>query len=411
MSSLNLAKQLIMRLNDCGYTAYIAGGWVRDLLMNHPSDDIDIATDAPVEEIQAIFEKTIPVGINFGILIVVIDNHPFEVATFRKDVGSLDGRRPTSVAKATPQEDAKRRDFTINGLFYDPIKKELFDFVEGQKDLKAGIIRAIGNPHERFLEDRLRMIRAVRYSARFHFPIETETMQAIYAHANQLFPAVAYERIFQELEKMNRFPHFEMALATLHRLNLLPQIFPSLSHLPVEEIQSRLRHLPHYPINAPVTSKILALFSTSSLIDKQLILETFRCSKKEQVFLNLLHEVETLIQESLELTPFNWAKLYHNEDFDLALEIVLSSYENRSEILNIHKKRKAELKEVIERLRSNRPLITSKDLLKEGIMPGKKMGELLRIAEQIAANESIIDPNLLMQRLKSSPNWPNISPD
>ena len=241
MPTFHIANKIVKKLYEEGYTAYFAGGWVRDFLMHRTSDDIDIATEASVEDVQRIFPKTIPVGVNFGIVIVVEEGHQFEVATFRKDEGYRDGRRPISVASADAKQDAERRDFTINGMFYDPMQQEIIDYVEGKKDIEKGIIRAIGNPHERFLEDRLRMIRAVRYASRFHFSIESETLKAILDHSDALFPAVAIERVWNEFCKIAAYPHFDIALITLHRLNLLPVIFPLLKDIPIEEIQSRAR--------------------------------------------------------------------------------------------------------------------------------------------------------------------------
>lgn len=407
MSSLEIAEKIIKRLIDCGYRAYVAGGWVRDFLMNHPSDDIDIATDAPVEEIQAIFEKTIPVGVLFGIVIVVEEGHHFEVATFRRDIGTLDGRRPSSIERASPEEDAKRRDFTINGMFYDPIEKTVHDFVGGEADLKEGIIRAIGNPHERFLEDRLRMIRAVRYSARFHFPIESMTMRAIYDHAEQLLPAVAYERIWQEFEKMTRFPHFATALTTLHRLSLLPTIFPSLRDLPVEEILSRLRHLDDFPKTAPLIAQILELFPESTLEEKLDLCLTFRLSKKEQEFARFLHKMEVIFREgddNLEL--FDWAKLYADERFNTCLEIYAVKLKNREPFIKEHAHRIERLDNAIARIKSQTPIIRAHHLKEEGILPGKAMGRLLEQAERLAINESIEDKKILLEKLKNSPLWP-----
>ena len=247
MTPYDSACKIVQKLQSKGHVAYFAGGWVRDYLMDHPSDDIDIATDASVEIIQDLFEKTIPVGIQFGIVIVVIDNQHFEVATFRKDKGYEDGRRPISIEKASPKEDSSRRDFTINGMFYDPISHEIFDFVEGKQDLEKQIIRAIGNPHQRFIEDRLRMIRAVRYSCRFSFRIEQETKEAIIKHANSLFPAVAIERVWQEFEKMSRFGSFQTFLITLFRLHLLQTIFPQLENLTIDTLEKRLAILKQFP--------------------------------------------------------------------------------------------------------------------------------------------------------------------
>lgn len=153
MDAYSTGCQIIEKLYQHGYLAYFAGGWVRDFLLGHPSSDIDIATSATPREIESLFSKTIPVGAQFGIVVVIEKKHQFEVATFRKDAEYKDGRRPISIELASPEEDAKRRDFTINGMFYDPIQRRILDYVNGQEDLNLGIIRAIGNPHERFLED------------------------------------------------------------------------------------------------------------------------------------------------------------------------------------------------------------------------------------------------------------------
>src|SRR3990167_3399243 len=147
------ARFIIETLAKAGFVAYYAGGWVRDLLLNHPSDDIDIATNAPPETIQALFPHTVPIGIAFGIVLVIIDGHQYEVATFRQDLDYHDGRRPSRVEFTTAIHDAKRRDFTINGMFYDPLKDEILDYVNGRADLEKKVIRAIGNPHERIKED------------------------------------------------------------------------------------------------------------------------------------------------------------------------------------------------------------------------------------------------------------------
>ena len=173
------AKSIVAKLSRAGYTAYFAGGWVRDYVMGHPSEDIDIATNAAPAEIMDLFPHTILVGLAFGVVIVVIEGHQFEVATFRKDLQYIDGRHPQGIEMSTPREDALRRDFTINGMFYDPLEEVIHDFVHGQEDIRLGIIRTIGNPHERFFEDRLRMLRAFRFSSRFSFSIDPETQEAI----------------------------------------------------------------------------------------------------------------------------------------------------------------------------------------------------------------------------------------
>jgi len=407
MDALDAAKALISRLQGDGHTAYIAGGWVRDFLMDHPSDDIDIATDCPVETLLKLFDKTIPVGISFGIVIVVFKGHQFEVATFRKDVGTLDGRRPESIKKASPKEDALRRDFTINGMFFDPIEEEIFDFVGGKEDIEKGVIRAIGDPHERFLEDRLRMIRAVRYSARFHFPIEHETMQAIYAHAAQLFPAVAYERVWQELNKMNRFANFDIAITTLHRLELLENIFPALKDLPIVEIESRLRYIPLFPLTSPTLSKLFELFPQSSLQEKLAICDLFRLSNKERAFTHSYHTIqEALANPSSEIDLYDWAKFYADPFFDLTFEIFLLRLKDPKPDRAFHTEQMHQLEKSIDRIKRKAPIIRASDLKAAGIKPGPQMGVLLDEAERLATNEAIDDLSDLLYRLRESPHWP-----
>jgi poly(A) polymerase len=153
MNLQSVATEICKTLLDHGYIAYFAGGWVRDLLLGRQTDEIDIATSAPPYIIQELFPKTIPVGIAFGVVIVVKEGINFEVTTFRKDHIYIDGRHPTGIDFSTPKKDAERRDFTINGMFYDPLTQTIYDYIGGQEDLKNGIIRAIGNAHERFLED------------------------------------------------------------------------------------------------------------------------------------------------------------------------------------------------------------------------------------------------------------------
>ncbi|MBU6446356.1 MAG: CCA tRNA nucleotidyltransferase, partial [Verrucomicrobia bacterium] len=254
------ARHIVETLAKAGFVAYYAGGWVRDLLLNHPSDDIDIATNAPPETIQALFAHTVPVGIAFGIVLVIIDGHQYEVATFRQDLDYKDGRRPSRIAFTTAEEDAKRRDFTINGMFYDPLKDHILDYVNGRADLEAKVIRAIGNPHERIKEDRLRMIRGIRLACRFGFHIEAATDAAIRAHANELFPAVAIERVWQEFTKGHAFGKLRLMLIGLHDFGILQAIFPDLSQVSLEEIEKRLLPIKDYPAHALTIASVLPLF-------------------------------------------------------------------------------------------------------------------------------------------------------
>ena len=220
------ALEIVQRLRDHGYTALYAGGYVRDMVMDLPEKgDIDIATSAKPKEVMDLFPHVIPVGEQFGVVIVVKDELPFEVATFRKDIGILDGRHPQTVDFADAREDAMRRDFTINGMFFDPLTSTVYDYVNGREDLKKGIVRAIGEPSRRFEEDFLRMIRAVRFGARFGFSIEEKTWLAIREKAGAV-SRISSERIFAELDKILCGPHPDAAIRLLHESGLLGVILP-----------------------------------------------------------------------------------------------------------------------------------------------------------------------------------------
>lgn len=191
------ALAIISRLREKGFSAYLAGGCVRDRVLGVPAKDYDIATDARPEVVQRFFDNTVPVGARFGVILVVIGDDQFEVATFRAEAPYLDGRRPSAVSFGSIEEDVRRRDFTIGGMYYDPAADRVIDLVGGMHDLRAGIIRAIGNVHERFDEDHLRMLRAVRFAARLDFAIDPATWAAI-KHSAPAIGNIAAERVGEE---------------------------------------------------------------------------------------------------------------------------------------------------------------------------------------------------------------------
>jgi putative nucleotidyltransferase with HDIG domain len=224
------AYKIAETLHKAGHTAYFAGGCVRDFLMNCPPQDFDIATTAVPEQVESLFPKTIPVGKQFGVILVVAGDKPFEVATFRTEGGYADGRHPGHVSFSVPEEDARRRDFTVNGLFYDPFEQKVIDFVGGAADLKAKIIRAIGKPEERFNEDKLRLLRAVRFASSLGFSIEENTWNAVRANAagiNQVSP----ERIREELVKILTRPNPGRGLELLSESGLLKEILPEVEKM------------------------------------------------------------------------------------------------------------------------------------------------------------------------------------
>lgn len=193
-------------LKKNGFKAWLAGGCVRDMLLGIEAKDFDVATDAAPRDVQRIFPGSLDIGEQFGIIMLPFkdtndENFQIEVATFRTDGEYKDGRHPDGVKFATPEEDALRRDFTVNAMFYDPLENKLYDFVEGQKDLKLKILRAVGDPMKRFEEDKLRMLRAIRFSAQLDFEIEEQTFKAIQKKRKEIL-VVSKERIHQELTKM-----------------------------------------------------------------------------------------------------------------------------------------------------------------------------------------------------------------
>ena len=195
------AVAVVRRLRDGGHVAYFAGGCVRDQLLGLEPKDYDVATDAPPSRVRELFANTQAVGAAFGVILVRHRRSQIEVATFRTDGKYLDGRRPEAVTFATAEEDARRRDFTINGMFFDPIDERVIDYVGGQEDLKHGIVRAIGSADERFEEDHLRMLRAIRFAVRFEMGIESATAHAIRRHGPQL-KRISPERVADELRAM-----------------------------------------------------------------------------------------------------------------------------------------------------------------------------------------------------------------
>ncbi|HZP46548.1 MAG TPA: CCA tRNA nucleotidyltransferase [Candidatus Binataceae bacterium] len=223
------ARFIVQRLREAGFVAYLAGGCVRDRLLGLTAKDYDIATDARPEVVQRLFAETVAVGAAFGVIMVLIEGDSFEVATFRADAPYYDGRRPSAVRFGSLIEDARRRDFTIGGMYFDPLNDRLIDLVDGRRDLRAGLIRAIGNPAERFAEDHLRILRAVRFAARFGFAIEAATWAAMRTAAASV-SRIAAERIGEELVRILTEGGAARGLALLVDSGLaaavLPEVLP-----------------------------------------------------------------------------------------------------------------------------------------------------------------------------------------
>jgi len=231
----DFAISIVRSLQEAGYRAYLVGGCVRDMLLGREPADYDIATDATPDQVMRIFPETYAVGAKFGVVLVPAssaganENEVVEVATFRSDIGYSDGRHPDQVRYSKdPREDVERRDFTINGLLLNPINEEVLDFVGGRKDLESHIIRAIGEPERRFAEDKLRMLRAVRFAARFGYTIEPATFAAIQKLAPQIHQ-VSRERVRDELTTMLIEGHARDAFLMLDQTGLLREVLPEIS--------------------------------------------------------------------------------------------------------------------------------------------------------------------------------------
>ena len=226
------AIEVVRQLRDHGHQAYWAGGCVRDHLLGRTPYDFDVATSAHPEQIRAVFHhrKTLAIGAAFGVMTVVGPRGAgqVEVTTFRQDVSYSDGRHPDRITFSSPEEDAKRRDFTINGMFYDPLSDQITDFVGGEADLREGLVRAIGDPRARFTEDKLRMLRAVRFVSIFNFRFEEQTSAAIREMAPQV-TVVSAERIADEMRIVLVHPARARAVASMQSLGLLPAILPELN--------------------------------------------------------------------------------------------------------------------------------------------------------------------------------------
>lgn len=276
MCQLEKAISIVKELKKRGHKAYFCGGCVRDYLLKRKPKDYDIVTDAHIEDIKRIFNHTIAIGAKFGIIKVLSGKESFEVATFRKDGEYQDGRRPVSVAFCDEKEDAMRRDFTVNGLFLEPDSYTIIDYVGGQKDIENKLIRTIGNPHSRFSEDHLRLMRAVRFAAQLSFEIVEETWEALVS-MSKLIQTVSPERIRDELTNMLLCSHPDKAILNLKESKLLYSILPEMEG---------------YQDNFSLTTEMLALASPLPGLDLGLGILLFpflcfpaqgRCGEKKLV--------------------------------------------------------------------------------------------------------------------------------
>ncbi len=274
----DIARHLVTQLKNAGYKAFCVGGCTRDMLMNVPPREYDITTSATPEEVSNIFPHTIPVGVSFGVILVLIGHYRFEVATFRRDEGYSDSRHPDYVTYSTEEkEDVLRRDFTINGMLYDPVGEEAIDYVGGMDDIRDGIIRTIGVPLDRFNEDKLRLMRAVRFASRYGFLVERDTHDALRQLAPQI-NLVSAERIRDELVKIITQRNPGDGLKLLRETGLLRHILPEV------DIMHGVEQPPEFHPEGDV-------FTHTCLVLDKIYENTGGLASPELVMAGLLHDV------------------------------------------------------------------------------------------------------------------------
>ena len=416
-----VAKKNVAELQRAGFAAFLVGGCVRDFLLGREPQDFDIATDAKPEQVEKLFRKTIPVGKKFGVIIVVENGIQFQVATFRAEADYQDGRRPEKIEFANAEADALRRDFTVNGLFYDPLTEKIHDWVGGEKDLREKIIRTIGKPEERFGEDHLRMLRAVRFAAQLNFEIEPQTFSAIQNLAAKI-KIISAERIRDELLKLFCPPHAARGLVLLRDSGLLEHVLPELAAtIDCEQspdfhpegsvfnhIVLMLEKLPPdanellswaillHDIAKPVTAeKDLATGKIhfyghekvgADMAEKILQRLKFPNQQTEEIVEAVRHHMQ--FKDVKLMRKATLRRLLMRETFALELELHKLDCLGSSGNLEHYNFLVEQAEELKNQPQIHPPLLTGNDLIELGVKPGKELGALLHeIRERQLADE------------------------
>jgi poly(A) polymerase len=374
MTNRQAAIKVIKHLQRSGFQALLAGGCVRDMLLRRRAKDHDVATDAKPQDVIRLLERTLKVGAKFGVVIVLIENQQVEVATFRTETGYADGRHPGSVEFTTAAEDAGRRDFTINGMFYDPLKKEVIDYVDGQADLKNRIIRTIGKPIERFGEDYLRMLRAVRFSTQLGFEIESSTWLAVCKNAKKI-TNISGERIAMELEGILVHPNRAFGASMLIDSGLVKVIFRGFTGEQAKSAISILGKLRKKVDFALALAAFFAGCETNFAMRSCRILKLSRNRSKHIKF--LLANRNTLLNEQMSLAELKklLAHPYFGDLYELQRAIQKSKGGGRKSIAALIALRKR-INALGDIELQPKPLLDGHDLIKLGAVPGPVLGQL-----------------------------------
>jgi poly(A) polymerase len=373
MSNKRAAIEVISRLQQHGFEALLAGGCVRDMLLGRPAKDYDVATNALPADVIRLFRRTLKVGAKFGVVIVLTLAEQVEVATFRSEAGYEDGRHPTEVHFTSAAEDASRRDFTINGMFYDPLKEQVIDYVDGQADLAGRVIRTIGDPQERFGEDYLRMLRAVRFSTQLGFAIEPDTYAAIRRNAANIV-RISGERVAMELEGILVSPNRALGAALLIETGLARAIFPGFAGAGGARAGAVLKHL-RRNVDFPLAlAAWFAGFPTDCALERSEILKLSRKQTKHVEFL-LAHrgrlleaEMSVASLKKLLACPYFW-DLY---ELERAIQKAAGANKGLASLGRL-RRRIRDLGDVDVK---PKPLLNGHDLMHLGAVPGPSLGQL-----------------------------------
>lgn len=367
------AISIVKTLRKAGFEAYFVGGCVRDQLLGKPIKDYDISTSAIPEEIEGLFRRCLKVGARFGVMVVLMGKDQFEVTTFRSDY-DYDGRRPSRVVFVTAQEDVQRRDFTINGILYDPLEDKYIDYVGGREDLEKKTLRAIGKPEDRFEEDRLRMLRGVRFSSTLGYKIEDDTYQAILKMAPRVVE-ISRERIREELFRILKGPGPAWGMKLLMETSLFQHILPSVALSWKGKEENLLKSLEFLREEREEVSLAMLLLPLSPTESYKILHDSLKCSNEvsRDVVDVLEHHPSLLESQKLSLSDFK--RIIRLPNFALHLRVLELLAPSQAEFV---RQKKESLKG--ENLFPPR-LITGEDLIRMGYSPGALFSKILRALE------------------------------
>ncbi len=382
------ALQIIKKLRAHGHVALLAGGCVRDMLLTRTPKDFDVATDARPARVREIFPRARQVGAKFGVVLVRRFRHDIEVATFRADGPYSDGRHPDEVTFGNDVEDARRRDFTINGLFFDPVDERVTDHVDGRADLESGIIRTIGDPYERFSEDHLRMLRAVRFAARLGFQIEQDTFRAIERLAECL-PSISPERVWQELEQILTSPSRATGWSLLVETGLGDHLaagwrFDERAQAP---IRGRLERLSDSVIEAPLA--LAAVVCDRSPEEIARVCRGLRLSNRRSKAVVWLTRSLRMVTDERSLELADLKLLMAEADWPCLLELLRIDLLARDADIKVYDEVRRRASAIAADDVAPPPLLSGDNLGAMGMPPGPQFGEILSAIYRAQLNEEI----------------------